>query len=536
MTSPPRGGARAPQLRLPNPVAPGSSGLPAATTATTWLLLVITLLGLALRLFRLGEQSLWIDELLMIRRASLGEPFRFGDWFVNPQGPLPALLLRISAGLFGTTEVSLRLPSALAGAATIPVIGRIAARFDPRAVIPAAVLAALSPFLIWYSQETRHYAVAILGAALAHLTFLRLLEGPAGPRRVAAYAACLWIGLMSNLTVIFMAAAHGLTVVTLRRERWRPWLAAVAPAFLLMGPWIWVAVTANLNLRDVVSVAPVPVAERLRGETTFSWLGVPYTGFVFFAGYSLGPSLVELHDAPRLATVLPHLPGILPLALAAVVLCAVGFLGRETSRTLRWLVLLSVLLPLAAVLALAWRNAKVFNPRYIAVALPLILAVTAAGYSRLRRRSALLAGAVGLLMLLPTLLALKNYYFDPRYARENMRAAADLLKREAGAEDLVLGLGAPQVLTWYYSGPAPVEFVYDVWVQDGAGLPARVDAWAAHRRSLWLCVSRPWLQDPQGRLKALLDARFRAAQKWEFSGVSVTRYAVESLPGPGEGR
>lgn len=493
-------------------------------------LALITLLGLALRLFRLGGQSLWIDELLMIRRASLGEPFRFADWFVNPQGPLPALLLRCSAGLFGTSEFALRLPSALAGALTIPVIACLAERFDRRALLPAALLAALSPFLVWYSQETRHYALAILGAALAHLAFLRLLAGPVGPRRVAVYAASLWLGLMSNLTVIFLAAAHGLTLLGFRRERWRPWLTAVVPAFLLLLPWIWVAVTNNLNLRHVISVAPVPVAERLRGETTFSWLGVPYTGFVFFAGYSLGPSLVQLHDAPRLATVLPYLPVILPLILAALTLCVAGLLAPRTSPTLRWLVLLSLLLPLAAVLGLAWRNAKVFNPRYIAVALPLVLALAAAGYAALRRRSAWLAGALGFLLLIPTLVALRNYYGDPRYAREDMRAAARALRAEAGEGELILGLGAPQVLTWYYPGPVPVEFVYDVWIQDAAGLPLRVDGWARDHRALWLCVSRPWLQDPQGRLKALLDRRFRVTRQLEFSGVTLTRYALDAPP------
>ena len=154
----------------------------------------------------------------------------------------------------------------------------------------------------------------------------------------------------------------------------------------------------------------------------------------------------------------------------------------------------------------------------------------AAGYAALRRRSAWLAGGPALLLLLPTLVALRNYYVDPRYAREDMRGAARVLRAEAGEGELILGLGAPQVLTWYYPGPVPVEFVYDVWIHDAAGLPARVDGWAHDHRALWLCVSRPWLQDPQGRLKALLDGRFRVTRRLEFSGVTLTRYALDAPP------
>jgi hypothetical protein len=78
-------------------------------------LLMLTLFGAVLRFLRLDHQSLWIDEVLMIQRASLGEPFRWADWFINPQGPLPALLLRLSTSYWGLTEWAMRFPSAAAG-------------------------------------------------------------------------------------------------------------------------------------------------------------------------------------------------------------------------------------------------------------------------------------------------------------------------------------------------------------------------------------------------------------------------------------
>jgi hypothetical protein len=82
------------------------------------------------------------------------------------------------------------------------------------------------------------------------------------------------------------------------------------------------------------------------------------------------------------------------------------------------------------------------------------------------------------------------------------------------------------VLKWYYRGPVPVQVVYDVWVRDQAGLAGRVDEWARGRSHLWLLISRPWLQDPEYRLKTILDSRYGPASQTQFDGVLVLRYDV----------
>ena len=98
------------------------------------------------------------------------------------------------------------------------------------------------------------------------------------------------------------------------------------------------------------------------------------------AGYSLGPSLVELHDAPRMATVLPHLATILPLALGALILALSGLAAMRREPAHRGLVLLSLAVPLLAVTLLSLQNAKVFHPRYVALALPFLLSLLGAGF------------------------------------------------------------------------------------------------------------------------------------------------------------
>jgi uncharacterized membrane protein len=492
-----------------------------------WWLLAILLLAAFVRFDRLGAQSLWIDEFLMIQRASLGEPFRWSDWFANPQGPLPALLLRIWTGLAGTSEWALRFPSAVFGILTVFVTARLAGRLDRRALLPAALLATLSPFLLWYAQETRHYALALLaGAWLAHALF-RFEEEGNWPAAIE-YGLALLVGLMSHLSFVFVAAAHGLCLLVFRRDRFARWTGVVIPVFLVLLPWIWVAVTRNLNLDHVASTAPIPTEEKLRGESTFTWLGIPYTAFVFFAGYSLGPTLTELHDAPRLATIRPHLPLIGILAVGAGGLFLAGFrhlrpVPFRPAVTAAW-----VLLPLVAVVFLATRNAKVFNPRYLSPVVPLLFAVVALGWVWLRAARPRLSAVLAVALLVPTLLALWNYREDPAYMREDARAAAHYLAAETGERDLVLGVGAPQLLLWYGHGDAPMQMVFDVWLRDAAGLEARVSEWAEGRERLWLYLARPWLQDPTGRLEALLNQRYGSPVERRFPGVRVLAYDVST--------
>ncbi len=81
--------------------------------------------------------------------------------------------------VLGTGAVALRLLSALAGIATVPVAWAIGRELQGpptrRAAIVTAALVAGSPLLVWYSQEARAYALFVLCASFTLLCFLRAL-------------------------------------------------------------------------------------------------------------------------------------------------------------------------------------------------------------------------------------------------------------------------------------------------------------------------------------------------------------------------
>lgn len=124
---------------------------------------IILTLGLILRLVSLN-QSLWLDEATsaLVAKMSVGDIFSHflpGDF--HP--PLYYLVLKYWTTIFGYSEISLRMPSVIFGIATIYVIYLVAKKlFNQKTAFVASSLVATSGLAVYYSQEARMYDLATL--------------------------------------------------------------------------------------------------------------------------------------------------------------------------------------------------------------------------------------------------------------------------------------------------------------------------------------------------------------------------------------
>jgi mannosyltransferase len=146
-----------------------------------WSLLFLTIaLAAAVRITTLSFQSLWLDEIGTVVEAGRPWPSLFLALFDPQQGyPLYTLGMRLWSSLFGTGEVALRLPSAIAGICTVPLLYLLGRRlFGWKVGMLAAVFLALSPLAIWYSQEARAYAIMMLLTVAAWLLLWEALHRP----------------------------------------------------------------------------------------------------------------------------------------------------------------------------------------------------------------------------------------------------------------------------------------------------------------------------------------------------------------------
>ncbi|HLJ03343.1 MAG TPA: glycosyltransferase family 39 protein, partial [Solirubrobacteraceae bacterium] len=185
-----------------------------------WALAGILVLAAVLRFVTLGSQSYWFDEAQAAHefQGSLGSVLHsLYTRETNP--PLYFVLGWLWAKVFGTGEVALRSLSALAGVAAVALIYKCGEELvSRRAGLVAAGLAAINPFMIWYSQEAREYMLVAALSAASLLWFARALRTGAG-RSVAWWAGCSALALLTHFFAAFLVWPEAAWLLYVHRRR-----------------------------------------------------------------------------------------------------------------------------------------------------------------------------------------------------------------------------------------------------------------------------------------------------------------------------
>lgn len=133
----------------------------------------ICLAAIITRFVSLTDHGFWIDEIMTLQDANA----IINPTFYKRVHWLSFLLVRLSMEIFGVSEFSLRLPSALAGVLTIPVIYLLARQWlGIPAAVAASILVLLSPYQIHFSQEARYYTEITLAASVMLLCAVRFVH------------------------------------------------------------------------------------------------------------------------------------------------------------------------------------------------------------------------------------------------------------------------------------------------------------------------------------------------------------------------
>jgi uncharacterized membrane protein len=191
-------------------------------SAPPWLTItLITALALAIRLAWLGSKSLWVDEADSVYFASHSFPDIFSR-LCDPHPPGYYALLRVFLA-WGQSEFWVRLPSAIAGTLTVPLLVALGRELDAvfahnvrslghHTAVLASLLLAVAPLHVWYSQEARMYAlVTLLGLCAVYLALrfaLRRRVGDALAYVLAAIAA-LYVDQSSALPLLLANVLWG---------------------------------------------------------------------------------------------------------------------------------------------------------------------------------------------------------------------------------------------------------------------------------------------------------------------------------------
>jgi 4-amino-4-deoxy-L-arabinose transferase-like glycosyltransferase len=404
------------------------------------------------------------------------------------------------------------------------------ALLNRRAALIGTAVFATSPFLIWYSQEARYITLMLATTLFSMYAFHRLVSRP----RLGwwlAYGSTTLLAFFSFLSTLLLPVVHGLYLLgsPSRRPLLRSWAACQVVVFALFAWWFvngthfWHAfIEAVQSSQQTLVNNPklLPFSgdfNNVRPEV------IPYTFFALSAGFSLGPPPRELFADQSLAPLVPYVPLLLILSVLYGGLFILGLMTLRRQRAARVLLALWVGVPILGTFGLAQLLNIFYDVRYIAMVLPAYVLLLAAGIVSFRRPVVrmMLLGAV----LAVHGLALANYYFDPQYAREDTRSAAQYLELMAGPRDRVLVVGTLSSLPYYYKGDPPLT---DFRILEGTDQPLteRLRELGANHDRLWLVQIRPWQVDRAGQVKATLDGAFDVVERQHYPGVDIYAYRV----------
>ena len=171
-------------------------------------LLLITILAAALRFYKLGAWSFWIDEIFTINHAvrHFGNIGLLLDHIPPARNwvPMSVILTAQVLNLLGINEWSARLVSVVIGVFTIPMLYfPLRKIFGNQVMLIALLLLAISPWHIFWSQNARFYTSLLLLSTLALFAFFYIIEHDR-PVFLLLFYVLLYLASSERLTVFLI--------------------------------------------------------------------------------------------------------------------------------------------------------------------------------------------------------------------------------------------------------------------------------------------------------------------------------------------
>jgi mannosyltransferase len=443
-------------------VAGATGGARGRKLPAWWALAALTVLAAALRFGTLDLQSFWYDEAFTPVHVLHPSLWATLESVVHSENtpPLWYVLAWADARVFGTGEIALRWPSALAGTATVPVAWAIGRELTGRraTAIATAGLVAVNPLFLWYSQEARAYALFVLTAALTMLCFLRARAQPTGPR-LGAFAVSGSLALLSHYFAVFLLAPMIVVLLFDLRPRGRSGQRNVLEPSAAGGrarprPRLSDPRVLAVGLLGAVGLALVPLIVAQGGHGT-QWIGE-------WALASRLQAIPQYYLTDYYGAALGH--GI-ELLVALPILAGLGFgLWRVLEPREERGALLALLIAAGGILipiALVALGADYLAPRNLVAAMIPVTALIAIVVAS--RRAGRAGIALSALIALAFLAISVDVDLSPRLQRGNWRGLARVLSVPAGGAGAaragaLAGGGSARAITTVELGSAPLEY------------------------------------------------------------------------------
>ena len=411
-----------------------------------FLILSILLAGFILRVYDLGSESIWYDEgcSLNIAVQEINKIFLQND----KSPPLYYLFLHFWIKLFGSSEFSIRLPSAIFGTISIWYIYLIGKNLlNKKAALTGALILSINKYHIFYSQEARVYVLTALLTILSMYSFIRLslLNKKWGALGYLFFSSLL---IYSHIYGLFIILAQNIYLLTAykyqnsTKELFR-WGLLQFCLLILFLPWLNVFLSqANSVVNKGFWISKPGLVTLINSFSALSgskYLFLLYLIILLTFFFTLGQNRKSLS--------LSNLFMLFNQDRKKI--------GINRSNSL-YLLFLWLFIPIVLPFAISNVSTPVFHLRYLIVSSPALYLLV--GGSIVYYKNQYSHRIITTLIILISLWTLFSYYANPQ--KEQWRDIAALIDNEAIPNDLVLfnsGRCINRVFNYYSKGEGFVK-------------------------------------------------------------------------------
>lgn len=475
-------------------------------------LLLIVLLGAALRFHRISDMPLRADEAMTLFFAADLNTILHMVTTDDPHLPIYYFMLNPWLALAGSSELAERFPTLFASVLVIPltfVLGRAIFPRQPRVALLGAFLVALNPYLIWDSQDAYIYTFLTALSLGSFLLFLRALKPDATPITWLKFVVVSLLNLLFHYFAALILVAQGVCVLLLAlkknlspRKTLHALTAAIAIA-ALYAPWLVVA---------------LPVLTSYKSDFLLR------ANLFEMASRTLVALTLGRADSRLMPSMIDPLIGIV-LALVFLALFLFGLLAPKLAG--RWVPLTYLGVPLGIIFTFSIWRVPIFDERYVLYLAPAFLLIAALGLNALYELPKTKGVAVAAVVYVvgASAYSLFNYWYVPAYAKSpDWRGFVDRIAAEAQAGDVLIQNYPDPALPYYLKDRIPRVLLPRSSAQSEADLKADLARLTTRYTRLWFQPAPNSTWDTDGKVAAWLSRHARELRAYDVRGARLELY------------
>lgn len=477
---------------------------------------LIIIIGAYMRFYHINKESIWLDEGYTIHISaniidflSSKEKLKTGYFETTP--PLYFIVMHYWIKLFGTSEQSIRIPSAIAGIISLYLIYLLGkSLYDRKTGVIAALLLSISTYhVINVCQEARAYAFLNLFTLLSSYFLWKAMENGT-IRNVILYTVFSILLIYTHYYSVFIILAQNiyiLIILAFYRQsmksdylNWKRWIICLGAIFLSFYPWLGFLIGQVLARKGTLWYEVPSLADIYQSLLIFANLSLPILimGCVL-AVMAIRPVMMNRDKKKKSDRAILR-----------------NISWKDTLWENRQFILLSIWF-LSVMFVPFFFSIVIFpfyNFRYVIPASLSFYILMACGITSIRNRY-----AVTIILIIIIALSIRSVIPFYRYpAKEQWKEAVSSIENAAEPGDLVLichGILVKYCYNYYAKRrdlevkPYPmraVDLTGNYAIVDENDIPELIEAVENHKY-VWLVLSHN--QDPKGLMESTIKKNFK---------------------------